>query len=128
MGIPLASGFDDGLFLEIEQDADDFTVKVGTDGETTRSKTNNHNASIKLHLMQSSDGNAALSVINNLDKLTPNGGGVGPMLVRDRQGTSLYTASKCWVSKPPKVEFAREATPRVWELHCADLVRLDGGN
>lgn len=128
MGIPISSGYADGVFLEIDQDENDFVVKVGTDGETTRSKTNNHNASIKVHLMQTSDGNAALSTINNLDKLAPNGAGVGPMLVRDRQGTSLYTAGHCWVEKPPDAAFAREASDRVWTLHCSDLIRLDGGN
>ena len=128
MGALIQSGFDDGVFLEIDQEADDFTHKVGTDGETARSKTNNHNADVKVHLMQTSDGNAALSALNNLDKLAPNGAGVGPMLIRDRQGTSLYTAAHCWVRKPPDVQFAREASDRVWTLHCSDLVRLDGGN
>lgn len=128
MGIPISSGLADGTFLEIEQEEDDFTHKVGTDGETTRSKTNNRNADVKVHLMQSSDGNAALSAINNLDRLAPNGAGVGPMLVRDRQGTSLFTASKCWIRKPPDAAFAREANERVWTLHCSDLMRLDGGN
>ena len=128
MSIPVSSGYDDGTFLEIEQNEDDFKVKVGTDGETTRSKTNNHNADIKVHLMQSSDGNAAFSTINNLDKLAPNGTGIGPMLVRDRSGTSLYTAAHCWIQKPPDVTFAREPSDRVWTLHCSDLVRFDGGN
>src|SRR5215472_18970077 len=123
MGALIQSGFDDGVFLDIDQEADDFTHKVGTDGETARSKTNNHNADVKVHLMQTSDGNAALSALNNLDKLAPNGAGVGPMLIRDRQGTSLYTAAHCWVRKPPDVQFAREASDRVWTLHCSDLVR-----
>lgn len=128
MGIPINSGYDDGVFLEIEQEEDDFKHKVGTDGETTRSKTNNANADVKLHLMQTSSGNALLSAINNVDKLGQNGAGVGPMLVRDRQGTSLYTAAHCYVRKPPDVKFAREPSDRVWTLHCTDLIRLDGGN
>lgn len=128
MGIPISSGYADGVFCEIEQEEDDFGHKVGTDGSTTRFKTLNANADIKVHLMQSSDGNAALSAVNNLDKLGQNGAGVGPMLVRDRQGTSLYTAAHCWVRKPPDVAFAREAGDRVWTLHCSDLMRLDGGN
>lgn len=128
MGIPISSGYADGVFVEIEQEEDDFSHKVGTDGETTRSKTNNRNADIKLHLMQTSDGNAALSAVNNLDVSAPGGAGVGPMLIRDRQGTSLYTAAHCWIRKPPDVAFAREAGDRVWTLHVSDLVRLDGGN
>ena len=128
MGIPISSGYDDGVFLEINQEADDFLTKVGTDGETARSKSLNANADILVHLMQTSDGNAALSLINNLDKLLPNGAGVGPMLVRDAQGTSLYAATKCWIKKPPDAKFAREPSDRVWTLHCGDLSRLDGGN
>ena len=128
MGVPLSSGYADGVFLEIEQEEDDFSHKVGTDGETTRSKTNNHNADIKIHLMQTSDGNALLSAVNNVDKAAPNGAGVGPMLIRDRQGTSLYTAAHSYVRKAPDAAFAREASDRVWLCHCTDLVRLDGGN
>lgn len=128
MGIPIESGYADGEFLTIEQSAQDFDVVVGTDGEVTRSKTNNRHAVIKVKLMQSSSGNTALSALNNLDVLTPGGAGVGPMLVRDRQGTSLYTASKCWIAKPPDVSFDRTATSREWTLECANLVRLDGSN
>lgn len=128
MGIPISSGYADGAFLKIEQESADFTVKKGTDGSTTRSKTLDFNAKITLMLMQSSDGNAQLSAIRAADLAAPNGAGIGPMLVRDRAGTSLYTAAHCWIEKPPDVEFAREASPREWTLHCSDLVRLDGGN
>jgi hypothetical protein len=128
MNIPIVSGYDDGEFLTIELPVQDFEVVTGTDGENTRYATNNRHAIIKLKLMQSSSGNAALSAILNIDKSTPGGAGVGPMLVRDRQGTSIYTASKCWIAKPPDVKFDRKPGPREWILECGDLVRLDGGN
>lgn len=128
MGVPISSGLADGEFLTVIQTENDFEEVVGTDGETTRSKTNNHNADIKVRLMQTSDGNAALSAINNLDKSQPNGAGIGAMLIRDRQGTTLFTASKCWIKKPPEASFDRKAKEREWLLHCSDLTRLDGGN
>ena len=128
MNVPISSGLADGEFLTISQDEDDFLTVTGTDGDTTRSKSNNRNADIKVRLMQSSDGNAALSAINNLDKNAPNGAGIGSMFIRDRQGTSLYTAAHCWVKKPPEPTFDRKAKEREWTLHCSDLVRLDGGN
>lgn len=127
-GIPIASGYADGEFVRIEQVTEDFTEKVGTDGEVTRSKTNDHRATVTIRLMQTSDGNAALSALNNADKLAPNGAGIGPFLVKDRQGTSLFAGDKCWVKKPPNVSFDREATEREWTLMVSDLVRLDGGN
>lgn len=127
-GIPIESGYDDGEFLRIEQESEDFIDKVGTDGEVTRSKTNDRRATISIILMQSSLGNALLSGLNNIDHLAGNGAGVGPLLVRDRQGTALYAAAECWISKPPDVSFDREPTAREWTLRCASLERFDGGN
>lgn len=128
MGIVIDSGFADGEFCTIEQTEKDFDAVVGTDGEVTRTKTNNRHATIKVKLMQTSDGNAFLSALNNLDLATPGGAGVGPMLIRDRQGTSVYAAQHCWIAQPPNVSYDRSATPREWTLEVADLDRLDGGN
>lgn len=127
-GIGIDSGWADGEFCRVEQTTPNFTSKAGTDGEVTRSKTNDRRAKITLILMQSSDGNAVLSAIANIDKAGPNGAGVGPILIRDRQGTSIYTAAKAWIAEEPKVSFSREAEAREWTLECADLKRLDGGN
>lgn len=129
MGIMITSGYADGEYLTLEQMSADFEEIVGTDGEVTRSMTNDRRAKIVVKLMQTSSGNAALSALNNTDRSLPgNGAGVGPMLIRDRNGNSLYTASQCWIAKPPDVKLDRKATSREWELHCADLTRLDGGN
>lgn len=127
-GLPIESGFDDGEFVRIEQEAEDFIDKVGTDGEVTRSKTNDRRATVSILLMQSSDANALLSGLNNIDRLAGNGAGVGPFLVRDRQGLALYAAAECWISKPPDVSFDREPTAREWTLRVASLERFDGGN
>ena len=127
-GLPIESGFDDGEFCRIEQESDDFVDKVGTDGEVTRSKTNDRRATVSILLMQSSDGNALLSGLNNIDRLAGNGAGVGPLLIRDRQGLALYAAAECWISKPPDVSFDREPTAREWTLRVASLERFDGGN
>lgn len=127
-GIPINSGYADGEFIKIEQSDQDFNVVVGTDGEVTRSKTNNRHAKISIILMQSSDGNNLLTALNTLDVNATNGAGVGPLLIKDMQGTSLYTAAKCWIAKPPDVSFDREAKPREWLIECDYLVRVDGGN
>lgn len=127
-GILVDGGYDEDEFLTIEQSENDFVTVIGADGEVTRSKTNNGHAVIKVKLMQSSGANPALSALNNLDKLAGNGAGVGPMLIRDQQGTSIYTAAKCWIAKPPDVAFGKTAKPREWTFECENLIRLDGGN
>lgn len=126
--VEVDAGFADGEFLRIEQETDDFEDVVGTDGEVTRSKTNDRRATATLLLMQSSASNQALSALSNLDRETANGAGIVPFLVRDRNGDSLYEAQHCWIQRPPDVGFDRTAGTREWAIRIAHLVRNDAGN
>src|SRR5579859_2539369 len=108
--VPIQSGFNEGEFLTVEPVSPAFEDQVGTDGEVTRTRTNDNRATVKVKLMQSSDGNALLSTLLNLDINTPGGAGVGTFLLRDRQGTTLCTGSKCWVVAPPSQSFDKTAT------------------
>lgn len=127
-GIPIEGGFADGSFIEIEQESDDFEDVVGTDGDVTRSKTNDRRATCTLTLMSSANANLLLSAISNIDRKASNGAGVGPFLVKDNQGSTLFAAEKSWVAKPPTAVFDKTATPRAWKIRIADLERVDGGN
>jgi len=124
-GINIESGFADGEFIRIEQNEEDFQSIVGTDGSVTRFKTNNKSAKITIRLMQGSPSNAQLSALNRVDKAQPNGAGVGALTIKNRQGSFLHTAEKCWISAPPAVSFDKTATVREWILECADLDRTD---
>ncbi len=121
-------GYADGEFIRIEQEGDDFTDVVGTDGEVSRSKTSDRRATVTFILMQTSASNALLSAISNADRNAPGGAGVGALFIRDRQGTSLYRAAEAWISKPPNVSMDRAPTSREWTLRAAKLERQDGGN
>jgi hypothetical protein len=127
-GVPVEGGFADGTFVEVDQDSDDFVDVVGVDGDVTRSKTNDRRGTITITLMQSSQSNAVLSALSNIDRKTGNGAGVGPLLIKDNQGTTLYAAEKSWIAKPPAAGFDKTAGPRAWKIRCADLERFDGGN
>lgn len=127
-GFPIESGFADGEFLRVEQAEDGFLTVVGTDGSVTRSKSNNRMATVTIILMSSSDGNAILSTLHNTDLKASNGAGVVPILIRDRQGTTLMAGAKAWVIKAPDASFDRTATPREWTIGVADFERFDGGN
>lgn len=124
----LMSGYADGEFVRIEQDTDDFSDVAGTDGTVSRSRSNDRRATITFILMQTSESNAILSALSELDRVTPGGAGVGALQVRDRNGSTLYQADEAWISKPPSVSFDREVTSREWTLRCASLKRRDGGN
>lgn len=127
LGIPM-KGYADGDFLTIERDTPVFSDVVGTDGEVTRSKTNDRRAKVTLRLMQTSSSNDLLSAAVNADENAPNGAGIGAFLVRDRSGRALHTASECWISEVPSRGFGREAKEREWVIRVADLKSFDGGN
>jgi hypothetical protein len=126
-GIPL-SGFADGTFLSVEQNEDSFTLQIGTDGEGTRSKTNNRSGRVTFTLMQSSQANDLLSALHNLDIRSPNGDGIGPLLIKDNSGRSLFSAEKAWIVKPPTGEYGREAASREWIVETDHLILQHGGN
>jgi hypothetical protein len=127
-GLVIDGGFGDGEFLRIEQETDAFGDVVGTDGEVSRSPTNDDRATITIILMQTSDFNAPLSALHNADKAAPNGAGVGPVYIRDRLGTTLHQADAGWIAKPPDSRFDRAATSREWKIRVEKLNRNDGGN
>lgn len=126
-GIPIDSGYADGEFLRLEQESDDYSDVVGTDGEVSRSKTQDRRATATVLMMQTSSSMQALSALSNLDRSTPNGAGVVPFLVKDNNGNGLYESEHCWIQRPPDVSMDREATPREWTIRIANLVRNDAG-
>ncbi len=128
MGIAVDTGFDENEFLDVEPEAELFGHKVGADGEVTRFRNNNRVVKITLKLMQTSIANTLMSALANLDQNTPGGAGIGPMLIQDLQGTSLFAAEFCWISKMPKRTFAREVQVREWEMTAIISTEVDGND
>lgn len=126
--IPVSSGFADGTFVSVEFDEDAFTLTVGTDGEATRSKSNNRSATITITLMQTSDVNDLLSAQYLLDINSPGGAGLVPFLLKDTSGRSLFLAEQCWIQKAPAIEYGRESGTVEWTLRTSSLVPFFGGN
>ncbi len=128
-GADIDSGFADGEFVRIEEE-EQFATVTGSDGEVTRSRTNQNVATITILLNQSSGGNAALSLLHGQDRLLGGGAGVGPLLIRDRQGLSIFTSESAWIVKFPDESYDREATTREWMLHAVmnPTSRIVGGN
>lgn len=122
------SGYGDGEFVRIEQAEKSFGTKVGTDGEVTRYKMNNRVTTVTIITSQSSSANARFSAILAADEAGPNGAGVAPLKIRDRQGSSNFEAQFAWITGPPKQVYGREPTDREWELECIRDVNLAGGN
>lgn len=123
------SGYADGEFVRVEPASQDFTSKAGTDGEVTRSKTNDRRATITIILEQTSPVNAQLSALRKTDLNAPNGAGVGAFLMRDRNnGNTLYKAQNAWIQGPPSSSFGRESGPREWVIEVDKLDQFIAGN
>lgn len=121
------SGFAAGEFLRMTQNQKDFTMVVGTDGEVTRTKTNDRSVVIVVTLMQTSEGNTKLTVINNLDRAKSNGAGVGPFMIKDKSGLALYTGTG-WIAAPPEVVYTNQGEARAWTIEGVLDKRFDGGS
>lgn len=128
LGIPIENGFGEDEFLSWEQKEPNFTHKSGVDGEGTRSENKNTYTEVKLTLMQTSSSNAVLSVILNTDTKVPGGSGIGPLMARDRQGTTTFMSAEAYIVGPPAQKRGKEVGMLEWTFGCQGPVRLDGGS
>jgi hypothetical protein len=119
------SGYATGTFVEAERAVDAFTTVSGSDGEVTRVKSQNRIGTIKFTLQQSSPLNDYFTELANADELSNSG--VVPILVTDKNGTSLIQGAKCWVKKKPNATFADAAENREWLFETGNLVLDHGG-
>lgn len=120
------TGFSDGDMVRIERNEDLWTLMVGADGESTRSKSANKSGKITLTLLASSDSNDYLSGLQAADELT--GKGTFAVLIKDNFGRSLYSAATAWITKHPNAAFAKESGTREWVIETDELIAFTGGN
>jgi hypothetical protein len=132
LAIPLDSlgGWGEGSGgIECEKQDPSFTIKRGADGSVVRSKTYSGVWMVKLVVLQTAAINAVLSAILALDEKATNGAGVGPLLVRDRQGLTVIAGPECWIEGHPKtVKFNAEQNNNEWVIVIANGTAFVGGN
>jgi len=127
-GPVIMTGFGPDDFVSIERNSDSFSLQVGADGESTRSKSNDRSARITVTLMQSSSANAALATLLAADENAPGGASVLPLQIKDSSGFSLHAAEKAWIVKPPVSAYGKESGTREWVFETPNLVDSPGGN
>lgn len=126
-GKALTGGYADGVFFTVRRSTATFTKKVGTDGEVTRSRSNDRTGEFEIRLMASSEDNAWLSALFNLDENSENGAGVGALSCEDLNGTTLHFAKSAWLTEWPEESFDREVGEVVWKGECELLEQYIGG-
>ena len=118
-------GFAEGTMVQVARDEDTFTKVTGAQGDTTRTRSRNKGGKVTITLLQASPTNGKLSTFQKNDERL--GTGVGPLLVKDLNGLTLYSARNAWLTKPADAEFAKDPTQRVWVFDCAELQMFTDG-
>lgn len=126
--IPIDGGRGDDEFVSIAKAEETFTYKAGVDGEGTRSESKNNYHTVTITLMRTSAANALLCAIYLGDVTIPGGAGIAPILVRDRQGLSVFAAAEAWITKLPDNVYAKEANTIAWVIGVHDPKNFIGGN
>jgi hypothetical protein len=124
-GVPIG-GYADGTFIGLERTNDAYSVHSGADGEVARAKSNDRTAQLTITLAQTSDSNAVLSGIAQLDERA--NAGVVPVILKEIGGLTTVFSGTCWVRKQANIEYAKEITNREWILDMAESEVLVGGN
>ena len=126
IGGHIVGGYADGTFVKVARNNDAFSTKVGADGEPSRTKMADKSGTVEVTLMQSSASNDVLSGYALADEVS-NGGQV-PILVKDGNGTSIYTSAAGWVKKIPDAELGTDMRERTWVIECGAIDMFVGGN
>ncbi|MGN6103658.1 MAG: phage structural protein [Kofleriaceae bacterium] len=120
------TGIMDGTFLEAERDEDAFMKHVGAAGDVTRTRNLNKGGKVTVTLVATHPTNDLLAAILDADEQF--GLGYGPLQIKDLSGNMKCRANEAWISKPPKIERAKESGSCVWVFDCAELEIFAGGN
>jgi hypothetical protein len=125
-GFPL-SGFQEDSIIEVEFDDDHYEIVKGVDGDVSRSRRVAKTATVTVKLMNTSRSNADLTAVYLLG--TPGSGSadVAPLLIRDRNGVSLFATDTAWVNKPPGITHGGKANARDWKLTVVNPKWIEGG-
>ncbi|MCA9508965.1 MAG: DUF3277 family protein [Myxococcales bacterium] len=123
--IPI-EGFAEDDFIDIEYDSDSYQDEVGADGHVVRYKSSDQRATISFNLMATSPSNKILSAIYNADLKAPNGLGVGPILIRDTQGATVFAGTQAWIQKLPKNTLGQKLGTLEWKIRVAKLEAVMG--
>ncbi len=103
-----------------------FTKVVGIDGEVARGKKNDRTAMVTIELLQTSLSNDILMGFFLADDAAP-AGLVKPLMIKNINGTAIFTAAGAWIKKLPEVTYAADVGTNTWEIDCGEVVSFVGG-
>jgi hypothetical protein len=127
LGATQITGFADGDSLIVEEDNPAFNTAPGADGHVDRVKNNANSLTITCSLRQTSPTNQLLSALHAADRAAS---ATLPLMIKDRNGTTLIFAKDAWIERFSKAAFGNEAKTREWVIKTGSqyTVNLGGNN
>jgi hypothetical protein len=121
------SGFAEGTFIVRAPSSGPAFEKVrGADGGVDRVNKNSNDYTISVTLKRTSPTNAALSAILNADKASNTG--KFPLIIKDLNGTDLFTAPQAWIQDDPSAEESDSMPNREWNFDTGIASNVVGGS
>lgn len=120
----IITGYATGSFIKAARNKETYTYTAGADGKGCRTLNPDKSGRVTITLMQSSVSNDVLSAAQILDELT--GQGVGPLIIKDLNGTLVVSATNAWIVKPADVDLAAEVGNREWMIEAEEM-NIAGG-
>ena len=109
------SGFAEDDAITLTPESEIFTSKVGADGQTTRSRSNNDNYKATIRFMATSTARVSLQeqTLRNaaLSQVTY------PFYLSSPDTGEIYSSSQAYVEKLPDASFGREASEREYTIY-----------
>lgn len=124
VGTTLVEGFAEGSFCNLEFNEDLFSLQVGSDGESARSKKNNMSGRLTIRLMPGAAANIPLGIQLNADRAL--GAGIAPFKLTDLSTGTTFSAANSWIVKDPGHDFQTEAQAKEWVIESDNIVTVHG--
>ncbi len=123
-----ASGYAADTAITTKRKNPSFKSTEGADGTVTVSSTNSRLTEIEIHTMQS---NAPTNGFLSSALITAEAAGLVlalPLVIKDNNGTTYFSALRCWLVGAPDQDFKSDPGPRVWKFECIPEIYFVGGN
>lgn len=126
VGGAIIDGYAPGTFINVEQQADMWSMQVGASGEGQFSKSNDESALITITLMPGSIGNAILESMRQADLI----GNLGarPLTISDPSTLTQHIATSARVMRSPTRVYSTEAQGVEWVLGTLNLKTVHGAS
>lgn len=118
-------GFAEDTMINIEIEDPQYNNNTDIHGNVTRYKVNKNTAKITLTLTQESSSNELLSNYAELDRVSD--AGSFPVMIKDPNGTTLFTSTSAYVEQIPTIEYGAEAKTREWVVKATSVTKYIGG-